>query len=99
LGACSDGNHAVILWQQRDDGNNQYTYYRRSALVSFNLQELYATANATEGCSPGEGHGGSDNMGGSPLLHGSTIGPEQLLRILADNPRILAHRASGAAVD
>lgn len=96
LGACSDGFLAVIVWQPRADGNHQYTYYRRSALVPFRLDKLYAACNAEENCPPGQGHGGSDNIGGSPIELGSTIPPERLLRILAQNPRILAHRTPDA---
>jgi hypothetical protein len=91
LGAASDGLHATVLWQLRPSGRHQYTFFRRSELVPFNLPELYRVLNEAEGCAPGEGYGGSDTIGGSPLMDGSTIGPDALARILRDNPQIRTH--------
>lgn len=92
LGACSDGAQALITWQQRNDGRHQYTYYRRSPYVPFNLNGpngLYQTLNQAENRPPNQGHGGSDTIGGSPRANGSMIDPDQLLQILNDNPAIL----------
>lgn len=91
LGACSDGLRAVIAWRLRPDGTHQYTYYRRSASVPFNLNYLYEVLNAAEGCPEGQGHGGSNDIGGSPLASGSTIGPDELRRIIDSDSEILSH--------
>lgn len=102
LGAVSgsenhSGHDAVILWQQRPDGRNQYTYYRKSVLVPFNITRLYSILNQTDTYRADESHGGSDNMGGSPLITGSAITPPEMLRILRQHPEVLQHRVTNGS--
>lgn len=90
LGASEDGHRAIISWQPRPDGeHHQYTYYRNSEFVPFDLLRLYAELNEAEGCAPAAGHGGSTDIGGSPRLAGSTIDPDRMLQIIASNPDIM----------
>lgn len=87
------GNHAryylygqgmkafISIVARRPDGRFVYSIGRRSRYVDFPLPQIYHALNEVEGS--GGKWGGSDIIGGSPRLEGSTLMWQQILPLVA----------------
>lgn len=75
----SNGMNAFIsLVARRGDGKYVYSVGRRSRYIPFPVEKLYRDFNEAEGCTLEEGWNGSDIIGGSPRMLGSSLSWEQL---------------------
>lgn len=79
----ASGTKAFVSMRHRVDGNYTYVIGRMSPYVPFPLPAFYEALNEAENCaSIGNAWGGSDIIGGSPRMTGSTLVPQQVERII-----------------
>jgi hypothetical protein len=78
----SDGILCFISVRERKDGKWNYVIGKTSPFIgTFNLYDMYKKLNTIEKLST-DLWGGSDIIGGSPRVNGSTISPERMEKII-----------------
>jgi hypothetical protein len=82
-GMLADGIRAYVTVRRRPSGTYTYTIGRMSAFVPFDVRALLAALNIAEGISKGADRwGGSEFVGGSPRLAGSSLSPETVAYVI-----------------
>ena len=82
-GMFADGIRAYVSVRHRPDGRYTYVLGRMSPFVPFDIIALFAKLNELD--ATGEDRwGGSNTVGGSPRVAGSSLSPEELTRVIND---------------
>jgi hypothetical protein len=96
LGAIADGIRAYVAVRERPDGRWAYVVGRMSPFAPFDVPSILHSLNEAEG--PGrDAWGGSNLVGGSPRVRGSTLPPDEVERII--NKQLQASRVTHGAGD
>ncbi|MNN37808.1 hypothetical protein D3C81_1517710 [compost metagenome] len=81
LGMISDGIKCFISFRQRQNGNWDYVIGKVSPFVQFPINLICAHLNDIEDTYVDE-WGGSDIIGGSPRVSGSSLSPDEMIIII-----------------
>ena len=82
-GMFADGISAFVSVKERGDGRYHYILGKHSPYVTFDIEKMYKRLNEAENLKE-DAWGGSDIIGGSPRVGGSSLTPEQVKEIIED---------------
>jgi len=83
-GMFAEGIRAYVSVRERPDGKYTYVLGRMSPFIPFDLTALYRSLNAHEKRGALDCWGGSNTVGGSPRVSGSSLTPEELTKVIED---------------
>jgi hypothetical protein len=82
IGMFADGIRAYVSVRRRSNGTHTYTLGRMSGFIPFDVPRILEALNAAEQLQGQDCWGGSQFVGGSPRLRGSTLAPAEVARIV-----------------
>ena len=82
MSMLADGIRAYVAVRRRPSGTYTYTVGRMSTFVPFDVPALLEALNIAEGHTGADRWGGSDIVGGSPRLTGSSMSPETVASVI-----------------
>lgn len=82
-GMYADGITAFVSVTERNDGKYNYIIGKNSPYVKFDIETMYRRLNEREGLKI-DMWGGSDIIGGSPRVAGSSLNPQEVKEIIEE---------------
>jgi hypothetical protein len=83
MGMAANNVTAFVSARQRPNREFwTYTVARSSLFVPFPLSDIFAALNAAENISTNDRWNGGDTVGGSPRVKGSTLNPQEVIKVI-----------------